>query len=213
MTKPTLHLCDFDGTLTRGDSFVRFLIFAVPLPRLALGGIVLLFHFSVLFLKGKWSNEAGKTAVLSYFFKGKTLEEMQALGEHFCQQKLPTLLRLELLALLRQARRDGHKVVIVSASVDTWLRPFCETEGFDLLCTALEFLANENKATPLSGHPPLPEVLRFSGHLATPNCNGAEKVRRIQGAYALHSFERIVAYGNSKGDAAMFGLAEEVFKF
>ncbi len=119
-----LHLCDFDGTLTRGDSFVRFLLFAVPLPRLIAGGFVLPLKFSALFFSGKWSNEAGKAAVLSAFFKGKSTAEMKKLGEEFGQKKLPALLRNELLEDLRNAFQNGETVVIVSASPDVWLRPF-----------------------------------------------------------------------------------------
>ena len=191
-----LHLCDFDGTLTRGDSFVRFLLFAVPLHQLALGGFVLIFKLLDLIFSGKWSNGAGKAAVLAEFFKGKTAEEMGGLGARFCQQKMPALLRTELLESLRQAFQMGETVVIVSASPDVWLRPFCAEEGFDLLCTELEFVGGQ-----------------FRGKFATPNCNGPEKACRIQAAYDLSSFQKMIAYGNSKGDAAMFALADEVFRF
>ncbi|MBK6996086.1 MAG: HAD-IB family hydrolase [Lewinellaceae bacterium] len=191
-----LHLCDFDGTLTRGDSFVRFLLFAVPLPRLIAGGFVLALKFSGLIFSGKWSNEAGKAAVLSVFFRGKSVAEMKTLGEEFCQKKIPALLCTELLNDLRRAFQNGETVVIVSASPDVWLRPFCATEGFDLLCTELEF-----------------ESGQFTGNFSTPNCNGAEKARRIRKKFDLDAFEKITAYGNSKGDEAMFSLADEVFRF
>ncbi|MBC7776374.1 MAG: haloacid dehalogenase-like hydrolase [Phycisphaerae bacterium] len=191
-----LHLCDFDGTLTKGDSFVRFLLFAVPLPQLAVGGFELIFKFLGLIFSGKWSNAAGKAAVLSEFFKGKTVEELEALGSKFCQQKMPTLLRAELLGSLRQVLKNGETVVVVSASPDLWLRPFCAAEGFELLCTELEFVGGQ-----------------FTGKFATLNCNWEEKARRIQAAYNLGEFEKVIAYGNSIGDAAMFALADEVFRF
>lgn len=193
---PTLHLCDFDGTLTRGDSLIRFLWFAVPKNRLIAGAMVLPFQFLRLFFAGKWSNEAGKKAVLAFFFKGHSRKGMEQSGAAFCALVLPAQLRNDLLAKLRGAREEGDKVVVVSASVDIWLRPFCEAEGFDYLCTELAF-----------------EGGIFSGQLATPNCNGAEKARRIREAYDLTKFARIVAYGNSAGDEAMFALAGEVLRF
>lgn len=191
-----LHLCDFDGTLTRGDSLLRFLLFAVPLPHLLAGSFISALKFLGLIFSGKWSNEAAKAAVLSTFFKGKSVAEMKALGEEFCQKKIRTMLRAELLERLRKALQNDETVVIVSASPDVWLRPFCAEEGFDLLCTELEFDSGQ-----------------FRGNFATPNCNGAEKARRILAAYDLDSFEKIIAYGNSKGDAAMFALADEVVRF
>lgn len=191
-----LHLCDFDGTLTKGDSFLRFLLFAVPFTQLGWGSIVLVFKFLALFFSGKWSNEGAKAAVLSEFFKGKTAQEMAGLGANFYQQKIPSMLRVELLETLRKALQKGEIVVIVSASPDIWLRPFCEKEGFELLCTELAYKSG-----------------KFTGKFATPNCNGVEKARRIQAAYNLEAYEKISAYGNSKGDAAMYALADEVFKF
>ena len=191
-----LHLCDFDGTLTKGDSFVRFLLFAVPVHPLAVGGFVLIFKFMGLVISGKWTNEAGKAAVLSQFFKGKTVEAMEELGTRFCRLKMPALLRKALLESLRQALQKNETVVIVSASPDAWLRPFCVAEGFELICTELEFKSGI-----------------FTGKFATPNCNYDEKARRIRAAFDLNAFEKITAYGNSKGDAAMFAVADEVFRF
>jgi len=191
-----LHLCDFDGTLTKGDSFVGFLLFAVPLHRLLWGGFVLIFKFLSLVFLGKWTNEVGKAAVLSEFFKGKTIREMEALGANFHQQKIPAMLRTPLLESLRQAVQKGETVVIVSASPDVWLRPICIQEGFELVCTKLEFRSD-----------------RFTGKFATPNCNYEEKARRIRELYELNAYGKIIAYGNSKGDAAMFALADETFRF
>ncbi len=191
-----IHFCDFDGTLTHDDSFIRFLWFAVPFPGLVGGGIVLIFRFLALIVSGNWSKGAGKAAVLAVFFKGKTDREMEALGADFCQKKIPAMLRTALLEQLKNVHRKGETVVIVSASPDLWLRPFCADVGFGLLCTELEFVAG-----------------KFTGQFATPNCNGPEKALRIQSAYPLHTFDKIMAYGNSKGDEAMFELATKVFKF
>lgn len=198
----TLHLCDFDGTLTRADSLLRFLRFAVPVWRLPLVAIVLFFRFLALVFRGKWSNEAGKETLLAQLFKHQPARELGALGERFCAEKLTALLRHDLLDQLRAARQKGDIVAVVSASPDIWLRPFCRAEGFDLICTELEF-AREG---------PHGEM-QFTGRLATPNCNGTEKARRIMAAYDLCFFSKIIAYGNSRGDAAMFELAHEVLRF
>lgn len=192
----SLHLCDFDGTLTKGDTLSRFLLFAVPWPRLAVGSVVLIFKFLQLLLSGQWSNEAGKAAVLSEFFKGKTIDALEGLGIAFCQQKIPKALRGSLLESLREAKQKGDTVVIVSASLGVWLRPFCTQEGFDLLCTELAFQSGV-----------------FTGSFATPNCKGPEKARRIREAYDLAGYKKIIAYGDSRGDYEMFALADEVLRF
>lgn len=202
-----LHVCDFDGTLTRGDTLLRFLLFAVSWRQLVWGSLVLFFTFSRLVLRGNWSNSAGKTALVAQFFKGKPESEMRRLGHEFFQKKLPGLLRQDLLGKLRSALQKGDSIAIVSASFDIWLEPFCKAEGFDLLCTRLEFTKNPQIGTPFADEP------RFSGRFANLNCNRAEKARRIREAYRLESFEKVIAYGNSRGDAEMFELADEVFKF
>lgn len=193
---PVLHLCDFDGTLTYGDSFSRFLWFALSLPVLIWGGFRLLFVYIGLIIKGKWSNELAKAAVFAVFFRGKSETDLRAIGQAFVQQKVPSILRPELLSRLQVAEAQGETVVIVSASSDLWLQPFCQEYGFGLLCTQLEFVAG-----------------KYTGRFATPNCKGEEKVRRIKETYDLSAFGKIIAYGNSAGDHAMYELADEVFRF
>ncbi|HAD13191.1 MAG TPA: hypothetical protein DCF33_12240 [Saprospirales bacterium] len=197
-----LHLCDFDGTLTRGDTLLHFLWFALnPVSRIKVA-LLTPFRFAGLFFTGSWSNDKAKEQLLSLCFKGKTQQEMETLGKAFCTNVLPGLIRSSLLDTLRQARRRQQRVVIVSASLDIWIKPFCEQEGFEWLCTVLEYKK-------IGAH----EAPQFTGYFDLPNCNRAEKARRIQGAYSLSDFRHIIAYGNSKGDEAMFALAHEVIHF
>jgi phosphatidylglycerophosphatase C len=49
---------------------------------------------------------------------------------------------------------------------------------------------------------------RFAG-LGGENCNGPEKVRRIDGALDRAGFARVWAYGDSSGDREMLALADE----
>ena len=48
-----------------------------------------------------------------------------------------------------------------------------------------------------------------TGRLATPNCKYDEKVRRVRAAFRLETFERVVAYGNSPGDYALFAALKD----
>ena len=191
----TLVLFDFDGTLTRGDSFGRFLLFAcgwklvlVAMPRLCLRLLSLLF-------KGKWSNAAVKMHIWEYFFSGKTPAELDKLGCDFVEKVVDGQLQHKIIGDLRRYQSTGASVWIVSASLDVWLRPFAEREGVGLLCTEVEFAAG-----------------RATGRFSSPNCKGEEKARRIRAAIDLSVFEHITAYGNSGGDAAMFALAHEVVR-
>ncbi|HLP92579.1 MAG TPA: HAD family hydrolase [Saprospiraceae bacterium] len=199
-----LHLCDFDGTLTTSDSLLHFLWFASG-PGQWLRALVLVpCYFTGLLLQGKWSNARAKEGLLRIFFKGKARQELEAIGVAFCWEKLPGITRRALLDTLKAAADRGEQVVIVSASPEIWLAPFCREAGFALLCTELAY-----QQTGVFPH----ETPRFTGYFATPNCNGAEKARRILEAYSLADFSHIIAYGNSRGDEAMFGLAHEVVRY
>lgn len=190
-----LVLFDFDGTLTWGDTFGAFLLFSVPGWKLFTGMFLLLFKLPVLlFLEKNTRAERAKAAILEVFFVGKSRQELDRIGRSFCQNRLPALLRPQTIDILRASRDAGDTVAIVSASMDLWLRPFCEAEGITLICTELQYVQ---------------EV--FTGYFATPNCNRREKAQRILEAFPLNQFVYIVAYGNSPGDAAMFGLAHEAW--
>ena len=104
------------------------------------------------------------------------------------------MLRADMLVRLREYQAEGAVVALVSASSDIWLRPFCQAESIKMICTELAF-----------------EAGKFSGKLATPNCNGQEKARRVRAAFDLNQFDKIIAFGNSNGDAAMLALANEAW--
>lgn len=194
MRQKTLVLFDFDGTLTKGDTLSRFLWFSLPVHQLFIGCILLSFKYLNLILSNSWSNQKAKETLMATFFKGKSRTDLEAAGFEFFQKKIPELLREASIQTLREHRVSGSVVVVVSASLSLWLRPFCEAENVSLLCTEPGF-----------------ESEMFSGRFATPNCNGAEKVRRIREVYDLGAFDKIIAYGNSAGDAEMLALADEAW--
>lgn len=194
LQQKTLVLFDFDGTLTKGDSLLRFMLFALPPGKLFAGCLLLLIKFIGFVLSGRWSNERAKESLLAVFFKGLSRVEFEALGAEFYKHRIAGMLRPEMLTKLREYRDSGETVVLVSASADIWLRPFCIAENILLICTNLDF-----------------ENGNFSGKLASPNCNGPEKARRIQAAFDLSAYEKIIAFGNSTGDDAMLALAHEAW--
>jgi HAD superfamily hydrolase (TIGR01490 family) len=187
----TLVLFDFDGTLTKSDTFIRFITtmgYRRRWPMVVWNGI--------LWLAGKKRSAASlKEAILAGMFQGVSLTELQIRGRLFCEMQLPGMLHPELVATMRSYKARGATVAIVSASIDVWLKPFTDQEGVGLLCTELEF-----------------DQGRFTGKFATPNCKYEEKVRRIQAKYPVSSYQAILAFGNSKGDEAMLKMANQSWK-
>lgn len=187
--EPTVAAFDFDGTLTRGESFFRFLRHVTPLPRFV-GAFVLSAPTIASYLLGWKDNETAKVIVLRHFLRGRLLSEVAPLADDFARKVIPRTVRPEALAGLRGHQKQGHVCILVSATLALYLRPWAEQAGFD------EVLATE-LAVDAQG--------RLTGELASPNCYGPEKARRLQahlGRDRIHS-----AYGDSEGDTEMLAMA------
>lgn len=89
-------------------------------------------------------------------------------------------------------KRQGDTVVVVSASIDLWLKDWCKAQQADLIATMLEVKDG-----------------RISGRFLTKNCNGREKVRRIEERFNLSDFDYTYAYGDRPGDRPMLAMANE----
>lgn len=188
-----LALFDFDGTLTTKDSLGDFILFAFGKPKTVIGGILLSPTLAGYALR-LMDNSKAKQQVLKYFFGGMPIDKMRELGERYAKERLPKILRPAGLERLQWHQQQGHKIVIVSASTEYWLKPWTEAMGFDLLATQLEVKDNQ-----------------LTGRYAGENCHSEEKVRRIQAAYELAQFDEIYAYGDTSGDKPMLALAHQGF--
>lgn len=188
-----LALFDFDGTITTKDSLLDFAAFVKS--KAAVYYSLAILSPALLKLKmGKKVKTNPKIDFMRFFFGGLTAEKMSALGEQYCQTRLPQILNPDAIAKLKWHREQEHEIAVVSASPEQWLAPWCRDNGYKLICTKLE-VSNGI----------------ITGNVDGKNCNGREKERRIKAEYDLDTFERIYAYGNSGGDKHMLALAHESF--
>ncbi len=190
-----LALFDFDGTLSSKDSLGEFLKHASSKQSYLFNMTRFLPYFTLWQLR-IISNSKAKERLFSLFFKGANEETFKQKAEEFSLQKLDTIINEERLQILREHQAKGDRVVIVSASMECWLEPWCKREGIELLSTRLEFTKGA-----------------FSGSFATKNCHGAEKARRIQEHLDIKQYETIYAYGDSSGDNEMLALAHKSIKY
>jgi HAD superfamily phosphoserine phosphatase-like hydrolase len=91
-------------------------------------------------------------------------------------------------------QKEGHRIVIVSASMKCWLDAWCKNNHIELISTKLEVIDG-----------------KLSGKFATKNCHGIEKANRIREMFDLGNYDHIYAYGDSSGDREMLALADESF--
>jgi phosphatidylglycerophosphatase C len=189
-----LALFDFDGTLTVRDSMLAFIEFVDGKWSLY-WSLLMLSPILVLTKLGYYNAEKAKKKLLRRHFLGMKEDILKKAATRFCMTQMSTIFRDEGLEKLAFHRSKGHKVVVVSASLDLWIMPWLQEQNLMGICTEMAW-----------------EDGVFMGEFATPNCNGPEKARRILAALNLDDYERIYAYGDSsKGDKEMFALAHKVF--
>jgi len=184
---------DFDGTITKKDSTIKFIRYLVGDIKFFLG-VFLLLPFIVLYKVKIISNNAIKQIIITYFFKGKDIIEFQKKSEYFSLNEIDPIIRKKALDKIFWHKENGHTIVIVSASIDLWLKPWCEKNNIMLISTMLEI---KDKT--------------ITGKTFKKNCHGPEKVKRIQELYDLSEYKYIYAYGNSRGDHEMLNIADESY--
>jgi HAD superfamily hydrolase (TIGR01490 family) len=183
---------DFDGTLSRRDSFLAFIRFAVG--RAAYWrGLAWLSPWVLLHYLGRCSNDKLKARFFGYYFGGRAETELQAVGEQFAATCLPRLVRPALLARLRGHRAQDHRVVVLTASSPLWLAGWARAEGVELVGTAFEVR---------DGH--------YTGRLAGPNCHGERKRQLVAEYLARHPGLPTYGYGNLPADAPFLALLQHV---
>lgn len=185
-----LALFDFDRTITTRDSFTGFIKYARGPTRFYLG-VVCFVPVIVGLLLGFIRAWRAKELLTIYFFGGRGVHEFEEQAMRYSREELPKIIREVALERIEWHKRRGDTIVVVSASIESWLQVWCETHHIDLIATKLE---TKNG--------------RISGRFLTKNCSGSEKVRRIEERYKLSDFDCIFAYGDSPGDKPMLAIAD-----
>jgi len=184
-----IALFDFDGTITTDDSLIRFIRYANGDIKTALG-FMLLSPMLIAFKLKLITNYRAKQRMLSSFFKGMDEYKFRRLAEQFSLTYIDTMLRPKAMQKIAWHKEQGHKVVVVSASMECWLKPWCDKTELDLIATKLEIK---------NGY--------VTGRFQTKNCYGIEKAVRVREIYNLDDYDHIYAYGDSRGDAELLELA------
>ena len=186
-----LALFDFDNTVTTCDTYSRFL------RRIATSAQLAQARWKV----GPWllgyrahlvSAKVIRARVTQLAFAGRSAVEVGAQGASFAHEVLPQLLYPQMMQRIEWHQTRGHTVVLVSASLDVYLAPWCERHGLALLCNRLE----QDATGCLTGRYHDADI-------------GPAKAKHIREHYDLNAYERIHAYGDSGEDRPMLALAHE----
>ncbi|MBB3811912.1 HAD superfamily hydrolase (TIGR01490 family) [Xanthomonas arboricola] len=185
-----LALFDFDHTITTCDSYARFLRKVATPAQLAtakwqVGPWLLGYRLGMV------SAAALRARVTRIVFSDRLLDEVAAHGADFARTALPGVLRAEVMQRIDWHQAQGHEVVLVSASLDLYLQPWCAQHDLSLICNRLEHHAGV-----------------LSGRYADGDC-GPRKAAQIRLRYDLSQYECVHAYGDSREDKPLLALAQQ----
>jgi phosphatidylglycerophosphatase C len=196
----TVAAFDFDGTLTNGGSVLPFLVWLRGF-RTVLWAVA---RCSPWLLRGAITSgsaaDDAKEMLLGRLMTGLPADQVDAVGEAFAAHHLKRRLRPDVKARLDWHRKQGHYVVLVSASLESYVLPAGELLGADgVLATRM----GVGGGGLLTG--------RYEGK----NCRGAEKYNRLVGWLRAMGLSGngaaqpvIWAYGNSRGDLRLLRAAD-----
>lgn len=193
--KQVVAAFDFDGTLTRRETLLPFLLHTLGAAAVARHALVLSPTLAGYAL-GLIDNDIAKERVFVRCLGGMRMDELQQEGERFAVYVLPGLLRNEAMQRLEWHKQQGHRCVVISASLELYVRPWAIKAGFDDVI-----------ATHLETH----EDGCVTGKLSGANCFGVEKVRRLEALLGAREGYSLYAYGDSRGDRELLSSADYAY--
>jgi HAD superfamily hydrolase (TIGR01490 family) len=183
-----LALFDFDGTLCTKDSFTGFIFYALKKRHIVKQGIKILPWIQAYYLN-IYPADSMRIKLFKTMFSDLPAHEIQQFALEYSKVLIEHLNPELHQQLLRHQKNKDH-IVIVSASIDLYLKEIAEHLNVDLICTNTE-IKNDH----------------FTGMYSTLDCSSEQKRLRVLEKYDLDEYESVYAYGNSKEDLAMFSLA------
>jgi len=184
---------DFDGTITTRDTMLELAKFkSRSLSYLV--GMFIISPWLVGMKMGIVSKQKAKEKFLSHFFGDTDIDTFNKYCINFNNKKLPSLIKRQAMMAIENHREKDVDVVIVSASAENWVAPWCKENNLQFICTRLKTAHH-----------------KITGELDGKNCNGDEKVRRIKELFNLADFDNIYCYGDTSGDKMMLDLATEAY--
>ena len=190
----TVAAFDFDETLTKRDTVVPFLRRFTSTHRFA---VSLLPHtLRLLPIASRRDRDRLRALATDIVFRGRPVVELDAVARSWGVTIAETLLRADTVARLQWHVQQGHRVVIVTASYEQYVRVVADVLGdVDVVGTRLEVADG-----------------LCTGRLDGPNCRGPEKLRRLEAWLVANGLDRgdvtLYAYGDSSGDRELLEAAD-----
>ncbi len=190
-----IAIFDFDGTITKKDSFVAFCKFSrgnFQFTKAILHSSPILFAWKC----GLVSGGQAKQYLFSQLFKGMPIECFNSLGKAFATN-INNMLRPDIIKILKNHIETGTECYIISASLETWILPWARQNGIiNVGATQVE----------------VDEKGFLTGRFSTPNCIGYEKIHKLEELIPEYKNCEVWAYGDSKSDIPLLNIVQHGIK-
>ena len=188
---------DFDGTITTRDTLPLMLKHCFGHCRFW-WGVLCCLPWLVLYKLRLFDGGKAKEVLLSHFVKGMPVDEFEERCKRFAIWNPVIYSRPEVVDRLQEAIGGGQQVAVVTASADLWVKPWLDTLGLEKAQVVATRLEVDDQGC-------------LTGRLASHNCNGAEKWRRLCEAVPDAPQRPLTVYGDSRGDHALIQHAATVY--
>lgn len=139
------------------------------------------------------TRQATKERILTRFLKGLPSNLLDKMGQDFAEKGIHKILKSDSMNKLRWHQQQGHRCILISASIDLYLKPWASSVNIPEILTSRLAYDPQGKAT---------------GLLQGLNCWGKEKTRRLTELLGPKDNYILYAYGDSAGDHDLLALAD-----
>jgi phosphatidylglycerophosphatase C len=183
---------DLDGTITRGDTYLSFLIHTLrrrPHRATRLIGLLLA---AGRFKLGRLSNDELKSIFLTAIVGGSRRDEVARHVDSFLPRCLHRMIKPEALARIEWHRSRGHRLVLASASVDLYVTRLGAHLRFDETISTRTAWQDD----------------RLTGALDGPNLRGEAKLAAVR-AIIGDTRPEVFAYSDHHSDLPLLQFADQ----
>jgi HAD superfamily hydrolase (TIGR01490 family) len=192
----TFVIFDFDKTISKYDSYIMFLLFAL---RNRPWRIFFCLHLPIMvlaFALGMLSNSRLKGIFLKAILGGLQKKALINFSELFVNRLYSSGLRADALKTIKEYQAQGHYMILASASFDFYLVPLAHKLHFDeVICTKAEWLEG-----------------RLSGRICGENCHGEAKRNAIISFLSeKETAKYLITYTDHYSDLPLLLMSDESY--
>jgi phosphatidylglycerophosphatase C len=193
--RKVVAIFDLDGTITKSDTYLAFLMgYVRRRPYLLLRFPVLIGAWTLYTLRLR-TNSWLKIVFLRTIMGGVSHQILDQWANEFTEKLVNTGLRIQAIPIIESHRKVGHTLVLLTASFDVYVEKLAKHLGFEqVICTRAAWNLDD----------------ALSGDIEGKNCYGKEKVRRLAEHFRMER-ENIYIFGytDHHSDLALMQWVDE----